>query len=157
MRPTVEEQLQGTCRVLETVVAPQVSEPFARTILDNLVANLRMLTSGMPKIAAFLRHDNDATLQLLLALCQALPPQLVGRINDAEAAGEPDVADAEALENRNSLLRGMLAEAICNPSLLSDMRHAVVSHMIDRASRVPMRYVPTAPAANQEKEMTEPC
>ena len=43
MRPTVEEQLHGTCRILESVVAPCVADPFARTILDNLVANLRIL------------------------------------------------------------------------------------------------------------------
>ena len=41
MRPTVEEQLEGSCRILETVVAPAVAEPYARTILGNLIANLR--------------------------------------------------------------------------------------------------------------------
>jgi hypothetical protein len=54
MRPTAEEQLQGTCRILEAVVAPCVSDPYARTILDNLIANLRMLTVALPKIGGFM-------------------------------------------------------------------------------------------------------
>ncbi len=77
MKPTVEEQLQGTCRILETVVAPCVAEPFARTILDNLIANLRMMTAALPQVAGFLRYDNEATLRQLSALREALPPELL--------------------------------------------------------------------------------
>lgn len=143
MRPTVEEQLQGTCRILETVVAPCVGEPFARTILDNLIANLRMVTAALPKVAGFLRYDNEATLRQLLALREALPAELVARIEQAKAAGEPDAGDEPAQEERNRLLRELLAAAICSPGLTPDMHRATVNSMIDRASRVPMRYVPT--------------
>ena len=142
MRPTVEEQLQGTCRILENVVAPCVSEPFARTILDNLIANLRMVTVALPKVAGFLRDDNEATLHQLLALREALPPELAARINQAEAANEPGV-DGPAQEDRNRLLRELLAAAVCSPGLTPDMHRAVENFMISRASRVPMRYVPT--------------
>lgn len=148
MRPTVEEQLEGTCRILETVVAPCVSESYARTILDNLVANLRMVTVALPRVAGFLRHDNEATLALLSALREALPPELIARLDQASAADEPDVADGAALEERNRLLRELLADAVCQESLTPDMRQAITSAMISRASRVPMRYVPTAPSAN---------
>ena len=148
MRPTVEEQLQGTCRILENVVAPCVSEPFARTILDNLIANLRMVTVALPAVAGFLRDDNEATLRQLLALREALPPELVARINQAMAANEPDVDDGPAQEERNRLLRELLAAAVCSSSLTPDMRHAIVNYMIDRASRVPMRYVPTVASVN---------
>ena len=148
MRPTVEEQLQGTCRILENVVAPCVSEPFARTILLNLIANLRMVTVAAPMVAGFLRYDNEGTLQQLLALREALPPELVARINQAMAANEPDVDDGPAQEERNRLLRELLAAAVCSSSLTPDMRHAIVNYMIDRASRVPMRYVPTVASVN---------
>ena len=148
MRPTVEEQLQGTCRILENVVAPCVSEPFARTILLNLIANLRMVTVAVPMVAGFLRYDNEGTLQQLLALREALPPELVARINQAMAANEPDVDDGPAQEERNRLLRELLAAAVCSSSLTPDMRHAIVNYMIDRASRVPMRYVPTVASVN---------
>ena len=144
MKPTVEEQLNGTCRILETVVAPCVGDAFARTILDNLISNLRMVTVALPKVAGFLRDDNAATLGLLLTLREALPPELVVRIDQAAAASEPDVADGPALEERNRLLREMLAAAVCISGLTSDMRRVVTAHMTDRASRVPMRYVPTA-------------
>ena len=143
MRPTVEEQLQGTCRILETIIAPCVADPFARTILDNLVANLRMVTAALPQVAGFLRYDNQATLHQLLALRDALPPELDARIDQAVAAGEPDVDDAAAQDDRNQLLRALLAQALSSASLSPDMRHAVEGYMIDRASRMPMRYVPT--------------
>ena len=143
MRPTVEEQLQGTCRILETVVAPRVSEPFARTILDNLIANLRMVSGALPMVAGFLRYDNAATLEQLAALREALPPELVARIDQALAASEPDIDDGPAQEERNRLLRELLAAAVCSSGLNPGMRHAVESFMIDRASRAPMRYVPT--------------
>ncbi len=146
MRPSVEEQLQGTCRILEDVVAPCVADPFARTILDGLVANLRMLTSALPAVAGFLRHDNLATLRLLSNLRPALAPELVGRIDRAMEEPEPDVADGSAQDERNRQLRDILAAAICSEGLTPQMHRAVVQHMTERASRVPMRYVPTAPA-----------
>ncbi len=146
MRPTVEEQLQGTCRVLEDVVAPCVADPFARTILDGLIANLRMLTGALPAVAGFLRHDNLVTLRLLSNLRSALAPDLAARIDRALAEPEPDVVDGAALEERNRRLRELLAAAACSEGLPPDMHRAIVQHMTERASRVPMRYVPTAPA-----------
>ncbi len=146
MRPTAQEQLDGTCRILETVVAPCVADPLARTILDNLIANLRMLTVALPKVAGFLRDDNTATLHLLLELRDALPADLVARIDQAAATSDVDVTDAGALDQRNSLLREILAAAVCHPDFAPDRRTAITSYMVDRASRVPMRYVQTAPA-----------
>jgi hypothetical protein len=149
MRPTVEEQLHGTCRILETVVAPHVAEPFARTILDNLVANLKMLTQALPKVCGFLRDDNAATLRQLLALRPVLAGELSRQIDEAAAAGEPDPADGSALEERNGRLRALLADAIGASGLTPDMRREIVALMVERASRVPMRYVPTVSAATK--------
>ena len=151
MRPTVEEQLHGTCRILEDVVAPCVADPFARTILAGLVANLRMLTGALPAVPGFLRHDNLATLRLLSNLRSVLAPELAARIDQATAAPEPDVADGQALDEHNRHLRELLAAAICSEGLAPDMHRAIVQHMTERASRVPMRYVPTAPATPPAK------
>lgn len=142
MRPSVEEQLLGSCRILETVVAPCVGDPLARTVLDNLVANLRMLTAALPKVAGFVRDDNAATTQLLQTLRAALPADLAGRIAAATHA-QPGSDDEPAQDERNRLLRGLLAEAVCSPALTPALRAATEQHMINRASRVPMRYVPT--------------
>jgi hypothetical protein len=68
MRPSIDEQLHGTCRILEEVVAPAVADPYARTILAGLIANLRMLHQAIPAVAAFLQHDNQACAKLLAEL-----------------------------------------------------------------------------------------
>ena len=146
MRPSVEEQLAGTCRVLEGVVAPCVVDPFARTILDGLVANLRMLTGALPALAGFLRHDNEATAALLATLRDAVAPDLAARIAEAIGHAQPDVADGVALDARNTLLRELLALAVCTDGLSPELHRAIVEHMTLRASRVPMRYVSTAPS-----------
>jgi hypothetical protein len=148
MRPTVEEQLQGTCRILETVVAPCVADPYARTILDNLIANLKMLTIALPKVGGFMRQDNQATQSLLATLRTALPSALVARIDEAIANDEPAVDDEPAIDERNRLLRELLAEAVCSKDLTPDMRQSIESYMVNRASRVPMRYVPTVASTN---------
>lgn len=145
MRPSVEEQLQGTCRILETVVAPSVADPFARTILDGLVANLRMLTGALASVPGFLRHDNEATARLLLALRDSMAGELAARLTAALAEPEPDATDSAGLDERNRRLRELLAEAVCSERLAPEQHRAIVRHMTERASRVPMRYVATAP------------
>lgn len=144
MRPSVEEQLLGTCRILETVVAPAVAEPFARTILDSLIANLRMVTEALPTVPGFLRWDNAATQDLLQKMRCELPSDLAGRIDAALEGPEPDMLDSAAQTARNDLLRALFAEAVCSPDVNPDLERAIQQHMIARASRVPMRYVPTA-------------
>jgi hypothetical protein len=146
MRPSVEEQLKGTCRVLETVVSPHVAEPFAQSILTGLIANLRMLTSAFPAVAGFLRYDNRATATLLSGLREAMTQDLAERVSTVLGDPEPDVADPVALQERNRILREMLAEAVCSDDLTPAHHEAIVSHMSDYAARMPMRYVPTAPS-----------
>ncbi len=148
MKPTVEDQLLGTCRILETVVAPCVADPLARTLLDGLVANLRMLTGAVPAVAGFLRQDNLATGQLLASLRPSLPGALADQVGEALAGPEPDPTDTAALDATNTRLRGLLAEAVCAEGLSPEQHRTIVRHMTERASRVPMRYVPTATSAS---------
>lgn len=149
MRPTVEEQLQGTCRILETVVAPCVADPFALTILNGLVANLRMLSGALPAVAGFLRQDNHATARLLGALRDSVPAELAARLTRALAEPEPDAADTAALDALNCRLRELLSDVVRADGLSPDQHRAIVQHMAERASRVPMRYVATAPVPPQ--------
>ncbi|MDO9437533.1 hypothetical protein [Hydrogenophaga sp.] len=146
MKPTVEDQLQGTCRILETVVAPCVVDPLARTILDGLIANLRMLTGALPAVAGFLRHDNQATVDLLAALRGSLHGDLAANLDQALTEPDPNAVDPTALDARNHQLRDLLAQAVCSEGLTSEQHRAIVQHMTERASRVPMRYVATAPS-----------
>lgn len=147
MRPSVDEQLRGTCRVLEEVVAPSVVDPYARTILAGLIANLRMLTEAIPAVPGFLQHDNRACAELLAELAPALPEALSAAIGQVLAQAEPDTASTAALEQHNQSLRELLAQAVCCEALTPDLHTKIKRHMIERASRMPMRYVPTAPAA----------
>jgi hypothetical protein len=143
MRPTVEEQLLGTCRVLEKVVAPCVSDPYARTILQGLIGNLRMLTIALPAVPGFLNSDNLATVGLLGQLQSVVAPDMAESIALALGRPEPDVADMTALDQRNCELRELFSQALCDAGLSPAMRAAALAHMTTRAALAPMRYVPT--------------
>jgi hypothetical protein len=146
MRPSIDEQLLGTCRVLENVVVPCVNDPMARTILDGLIANLRMLITALPAVPGFLRQDNETTVQLLATLASSLPAELTARMAEILNKPEPDPVDVAALDARNASLRGLLAQAVCIEGLSADQQRAILQHMSERASRVPMRYVATTPS-----------
>ena len=144
MRPTVEEQLLGTCRILENVVSPCVADPYARTILQGLIGNLRMLTGALPAVPGFLKSDNQATAELLRQLQTLAAPDLAASIALAVDRSEPDATDVKALEQRNCELRELLSQALCGAGLTPAMRGAALAHMSARAARAPMRYVSTA-------------
>ena len=160
MRPTVQEQLLGTCRILESVVTPCVADPYARTILDGLIANLRMLSGALPAVPGFLHNDNRATVALLGHLHAVVPPDLAASIALALARPEPDSIDMTALEQRNGDLRGLLSQALGDAGgnaggnagdgagngagLTPALHAAALAHMTARAARSPMRYVSTA-------------
>ena len=144
MRPTVEEQLLGTCRILEKVVSPCVADPYARTMLEGLIANLRMLTGALPAVPGFLNSDNRATAGLLGQLQPVVAPNLAASIAQALARPEPDATDMTALEQRNCDLRELLSQALSGSGLTPAMRAAALKHMTARAARAPMRYVSTA-------------
>ena len=154
MRPTVEEQLLGTCTILEKVVSPCVADPYARTILDGLIANLRMLTSALPGVPGFLNRDNRATAGLLGQFQAVVAPDLAACIALALGRPEPDAAaaaaadstdstDVRALDQRNCERRELLSQALCDTGLTPAMHGAALAHMSARAARAPMRYVPT--------------
>ena len=144
MRPTVEEQLLGTCRILEKVVSPCVADPYARTMLEGLIANLRMLTGALPAVPGFLNSDNRATAALLGQLQSRVAPNLGASIAQALARPEPDATDMTALEQRNCDLRELLSQALSGSGLTPAMRATALKHMTARAARSPMRYVSTA-------------
>lgn len=147
MRPTVEEQLAGTCRILETVVMPALSDPYARTLLAGLIGNLGMLGQAIPAIHGFLREDNGATADLLAMLRAGVSPALRERIDAALAMPAPDGADRAALEACNDALRDLLSQVLLDDTLPDASRQAALKHLSRRAARAPMRYVAnTTPA-----------
>lgn len=150
MRPTIEEQLLGTCRVLEGVVAPYVSDPYAANILKSLVSNLRMLDGALPAVPAFLRWDNEKTSQLLAEVHESAAPHIAVAI--AQALDEPvcDVADLPSLDERNERLRELLTQVLRGGTLDAQLSKSVLQHLIDRASRFPMRFALPTPSTPSE-------
>ena len=151
MRPSVEEQLLGTCRILEKVVAPCVADPYARTILDGLIGNLRMLTGALPAIPAFLDSDNRATADLLGRFQAVVAAELAASIAQALGRPEPAGTDTNALAARNCELRELLSQALCSAGVTPALRAAAQEHMSARAARAPMRYVSTSTTTTTAK------
>ena len=149
MRPSIEEQLQGTCRILEKVVAPCVADPYARTILEALIGNLRMLGAAVPAVPGFLAGDNHATADLLGRLLAVVAPDLAGRIAQALAQPAPEATDMHSLELRNCELRELLSQALCGSGLTPAIHAAALAQMSARAARAPMRYVPNPSPATK--------
>lgn len=146
MRPTLQEQLLGTCRILEEVVAPCVGDSYARTMLEGLVGNLRMLGAALPAVPGFLADDNRATCALLARVRDVAAPDLAERIAMALAQHEPDAVNLDGLEQRNVQLRALLSQALSGTDLAPEPRAAALAHLSERARHAPMRYVSTTSA-----------
>jgi hypothetical protein len=147
MRPTVTEQLDGMCRILEDVIAPEVRSDHAAEILRGLISNVRMLSRNWSALLPFLHWDNEATASLLRDAQQEVHEELRHRIHDALAAPIAEANDTIAAEMLNEILRGLLVDCIaanCSAPLLERM----MAHMNERATRYPMRLTGATPKNN---------
>lgn len=145
MRPTIGEQLDGTCRVLEAVVAPEVAGTPAADVLNGLVKNLRMLRTNWPAVLPFLHWDNETTAAVLMRSASSLPDHLARRIETLDAEPTPDLLDVLAAQERNDELRALLSEAVLAMDAASAAHADIVAHLVDRAGRYPLRSVPAVP------------
>jgi hypothetical protein len=153
VRPTVQEQLQGTGRVLEEIIAPHVGDPYAANILKALISNLRMLVDAVPATARFVQWDNRAAAEVLAVMRGSQQADLAAEIGAVLSENEPDPTDWVALDARNQRLRSLLVTALAADRLPSEVDEQLVGYMTERASRHPMRYVlPTPGASRQEQD-----
>lgn len=144
MRPTVREQLDGVCRILEEVIAPEIASSHTRETLRNLVSNLRMLSRSWTRLLPFLHWDNAASTALLVAAREQADAPLAARIDSTVASAPADLADAEAAHAYNAALRACLSECIlasCDAVLIERM----TEHFADRAARYPLRLTGAQP------------
>ena len=144
MRPTVTEQLDGMCRILEDVVAPEVRSDHAAEILRGLISNVRMLSKNWPALLPFLHRDNKATAALLRDAQQEVNEELRRRIDDALAAPIAEASDGIAAETRNEALRGLLVDCIAD-NCSAPLCERLMAHMNERATRYPMRLTGATP------------
>lgn len=149
MRPTIEEHLTGTCRILKEIIEPQLADPHALVVLREVMRNLEQLQRGWAQVLPFLQWDNDRTAALLTLAQPHVTVALGTRLRE-EPPPVDDVLDVAGVEQRNELLRGLLSEVIGELAPSGDageMRRCIVAHLQDRASRNPMRLVPEMPSA----------
>jgi hypothetical protein len=150
VRPTVEEQLEGSCRILEETIAPEVTGDQAAEALRGVVKNLRMLGKSWAQVLPFLHWDNGATAALLERARPNVPAPLAQRLGDLDGNSD-DPFDVAAARHRNTALRGLLSEvvAVLDPASVpaAATHRAIVEHLSARAARYPMRMVPDVPRA----------
>ena len=142
MRPTVTEQLEGMCRILETAVAPALANDYTLETLRSLVANVRMLGRAWHQLLPFLHWDNGVMAELLASATHSATPALRARIADALAAAPADASAGQAAEARNEQLRALLAECLLSPPALVE---AIASHLAERSRRYPLRLTGAVP------------
>jgi len=140
VRPNIEEQLQGVCRILEDVIAPELNSRHANETLRNLVANVRMLARNSAQLVPFLRWDNAATQELLQGARNSADAALRERIDSALAGDPAELGDLAALETYNEQLRDCLAACI-SVGCAADIR----AHLRERSARYPMRVTGAQP------------
>jgi hypothetical protein len=159
VRPTVSEQLDGLRRILEEVVAPQLSDPYPVDILDGVCGTLAMLAAGWQQVPAFQRWDAEQTAQLLAdvrgVLGPALEPELQVAIAGVVDAAPADPADLGALDRRQRAAREALVAAI--PTIagrdeLAGIRARLSDLIRERAARYPLTgygrpHTPPAPTS----------
>jgi hypothetical protein len=152
MRPTIGEQLAGTCRILEDVVAPEVAGAQAADALRGLVKNLRMLETSWAAVLPFLHWDNAQTTALLRRARPAVPAVLAERITSVCDALASDPVDVTAVQEHNDRLRGVLSEVVAVLDTGSETYRAIAAYLNVRASRYPLRMVPDTPAAAEGRD-----
>ena len=142
MRPTVTEQLEGMCRILETAVAPALANDYTLETLRSLVANVRMLGRAWHQLLPFLHWDNGVMAELLAAASHNATPELRAQISTALAGPPADVSDGLAAEARNEQLRALLTECLACPPALQD---TIATHLAERSRRYPLRLTGAVP------------
>ena len=142
MRPTVHEQLEGMCRILETSVATELGNAYTQETLRGVVANLRMLDRAWPRLLPFLHWDNDAMRTLLADARGVLTGDAASALTVALDAPPADPFDFDAADALNERLRGLLGEALRGPAPL---RARIAAHLATRAERFPLRITGAQP------------
>lgn len=157
MRPTVEELLRGTCRVLQNVIEPELNSPYAVEMLHGLIRGLHSLEKNWAQLLPFLDWDNAATAALLRAARARVTPALAVRIDSVLTAASSENLNYVAIENRNHELRALLCEVIVALDGLDDeqaftARRDIQNHLETRSQRFPLRLIPAMPSAIAAKE-----
>lgn len=141
MRPTVSEQLDGVCRILETVIAPEIQTEHTRETLRSLISNLRMLNRAWDRLLPFLHWDNAETIGLLLAARNEVDEALRARIDATLLAAPSNLNESTAVNAFNTLLR----ERLCECLDVAHVEQRILAHLAERSTRYPLRLTGAVP------------
>jgi len=137
MRPTIDEQIRETRRILADFWLPQIDDAYRSQIATMLLANLEMLETNWKKVLPFLAWDNAKATDMLEMLREDVNAELVHAIDAALVQDAGDTFDVTAQETRNETLQALLCRAIGFCTV--DHRRAIRSYLLDRTARYPMR------------------
>ena len=144
MRPTVDEQLQGMCRIMQESVLPGVADAHAREVLRGVISNLSMLSEALPRLDDFFRWDNDRTRDLLRAV--------EAPAKEADPQPRQDASSVPDLDGENARLRAELSAVIRSGALDDAAMDSFRRHLIERSRRTPIRYATVLPSSSATKE-----
>ena len=142
MRPSVSEQLEGMCRILENAVAPELNNGYTQETLRSLIANVRMLGRAWHQLLPFLVWDNLATEALLRDARAHVDADLGARLDAALAAPPVEASDGLAAETRNDALRELLCACLAGPP---ELNARIAAHLAERSRRYPLRLTGAVP------------
>ena len=142
MRPNVNEQLEGMCRILENAIAPELNNGYTLETLRSLIANVRMLGRAWHQLLPFLHWDNAAMLDLLREARGSADAARQARIDEALDTPPADATDALSAESRNDALRALLCDCLDGPAALTAR---IAAHLSERSRRYPLRLTGAVP------------
>jgi hypothetical protein len=140
------DQLTGIRRILEQIIAPELREGYPSQVLRGIVKNLAMLEGAWTRILPFLEWDTTATAALLDEAAPNLDGDLARRIGEKVRQELPS-GSLEDLEQRNTELRGLLAEAIHQLAQQDGGAGLarIEEHLVERTRRYPFRMAVATP------------
>lgn len=119
MQPTIEAELSGVRRSLAALAAEHALSVDVTEELASVARTLQRLEASWSRVLPYLLSDNAATAELLRELAPLLPGDLRTEIDAAVSsqgpAPEPAALDVGTANDRNQLLRDLLARAILAP------------------------------------------
>ena len=142
MRPDISEQLDGIRRVLTQVIAPQVTDPYATSVLNGLVGALGSLAAGWALVPPFLRWDADGTAAVLMAARPYLDDGLAAELDDVLDQVPGADCDVLVLELHHRRLRALLERAVPDIVEQPTISSLLVGHLRGRIERFPLSMVP---------------
>ncbi|HEX4015216.1 MAG TPA: hypothetical protein VHX15_00630 [Frankiaceae bacterium] len=147
MRPDVSEQLDGLRRILESVVAPELADPYPIDILAGVCATLETLSSGWQLVPGFLQWDAEMSAALLRQVITSdveLDGALHERVRAVVLEDPPDATNLPALQARHVRVRQALADVmpvVMERDELRGLRTYLAAHLRERAERYPLKAV----------------